>query len=75
MQHYQKQFKCSVCKREIIIDIQSMGVSHDTIIAATCLDCARKVGGSILGNKVEKIIFKLPQAGTFTGPSTGEQKL
>ena len=59
MTHYQKQFQCSVCKREIIIDIQNIGVSHDMIMAVTCLECAKKAGGNILGDKVEESTFNL----------------
>ena len=63
MNHYQKQFQCSVCKREIIVDIQNIGISHDTIMAVTCLECAKRVGGNIMGNKVEEIKFE--QKGEF----------
>ena len=60
MTHYQKQFQCSVCKREIVIDIQNIGISHDTIMAVTCLECAKKVGGNIMGEKVEELKFDIP---------------
>ena len=43
MEHYQEQFKCSKCKREFIVDITSIGIGHQTILAITCKDCATNI--------------------------------
>ena len=53
MEHYQKQFTCSLCKRVLIADIMSFGTSHQNILAITCLECAERVGGKIMGEKIE----------------------
>ena len=55
MNHYQEQFKCSVCSRVLIVDIFSFGVTHQNIEAVTCLECAKRVKGNILGNTIEEI--------------------
>jgi hypothetical protein len=56
MEHYQKTMTCAVCEREIILDIHAFGVSHETISAATCKECAIKVDGNILKDgEVEQI--------------------
>ncbi len=58
MEHYQEEFKCGVCGREFIVDIQSIGSGHQTIKAVTCKQCAIKVKGNIMGDKVREIKFK-----------------
>ena len=57
MNHYQKSICCRVCGEEIIIDIISFGVSHERIEAATHRKCGEKVGGKIMGDKVEQLKF------------------
>lgn len=42
------QKACGICKRMLVADIQSIGVSHDFIVAITCLECGVKAGGTIL---------------------------
>ena len=46
-EHRQEKYKCNVCKREFVVDINSFGVTHQDIVAVTCLVCAEKVGGNI----------------------------
>ena len=58
MKHYQKEYKCSVCNRELVVDILNFGIPHETIQAITCKECGIKVGGNILGNKVEDLEFE-----------------
>ena len=48
MTHYQEIYKCKVCGREFIVDIESIGTSHQFICAITCKECAIKVGGKIM---------------------------
>jgi len=48
MEHYQKQYKCSVCKRELIVDLTSIGTQHQNIMAITCKECAKLVNGNIM---------------------------
>ena len=57
MKHYQEQYKCSVCKREFIIDLISYGTTHQNIKAVTCVECAKEKGGNIMGSKVDDIGF------------------
>lgn len=59
MKHYQEQFKCSVCGRVLIVDLKSIGTTHQSILAVTCLECAKKVGGNILGDTIEEVDNKL----------------
>ena len=59
MTHYQEQFKCKVCGREFIVDIQSIGTGHQTIMAITCKECGEKVGGKIMKpGEVEELNFE-----------------
>ncbi len=57
MNHYQEQFRCSKCGRELIVDIISVGTEHQSVKAVTCKECATH----ILGDKIEEI--KLSQYG------------
>ena len=43
MTHYQEQYQCSKCKREFVVDIQSIGTGHQNILAITCKDCAVRI--------------------------------
>lgn len=58
MKHYQLQFQCGICKREFVVDIISIGTTHQTIQAITCLKCAKKVGGKIMKNEIEELKFE-----------------
>lgn len=58
MEHYQEQYKCSVCGREFVVDLTSIGIGHQTIQAITCLECSKKVGGNLMGNEREELEFK-----------------
>ena len=42
-EHYQEQYQCSKCKREFVVDIQSIGTGHQTILAITCKECAVRI--------------------------------
>jgi len=53
MEHYQDNFRCSICKREFVVDIISIGTSHQVIQAITCKECGLKVKGNIMANKEE----------------------
>ena len=43
MQHYQEQYTCSQCKRILVVDINSIGTGHQSILAVTCRDCATHI--------------------------------
>jgi len=66
MNHYQEQFTCSVCRRELVADIQSIGSGHQTIMAITCKECGIKVGGKIMKQgEVEEIKFEMGETKTW----------
>lgn len=48
MEHHQKDISCGVCGRQFIVDVFSIGTTHQTIKAVTCRECAIKVGGNII---------------------------
>lgn len=43
MTHYQEQYQCSICERKFIVDIQSIGTGHQSILAVTCKECAVRI--------------------------------
>ncbi len=60
MQHYQENFSCGVCRRELIADIistidfpMSIGTAHQEINAITCREHVVKVGGRIMDKSEE----------------------
>ena len=55
MQHYQEQYTCSICQRVFVVDFTSIGTGHQTILAITCLECVKKIGGRIMGEEREEI--------------------
>ena len=55
MEHYQEKYNCGLCGRTSVVDIQSIGTGHQMIKVVTCLECAIKVKGNLMGNKREEI--------------------
>ena len=43
MKHYQEQYQCSKCKRWLVVDIGSIGIGHQSILAVTCRLCAKRI--------------------------------
>ncbi len=48
MQRYQIRLACGLCDRKIVIDVVSWGSPHQSVQAATCLECAEKAGVPLL---------------------------
>ena len=60
MEHYQEQFKCSKCKRWLIVDIMSYGSGHQSILGVTCKKCATRI---MKKGEIEKPKTKLTKYG------------
>ena len=56
MEHYQQQIACGVCTRLFIIDVSSIGTSHQFIQAVTCYACAEQVKGRIMGKDEVEVV-------------------
>ena len=63
MQHFQQKIACGKCKRSFIVDIVSVGSTHQWVHAVTCEECAEVAGGVILaeGEVREVQIPKVPE--------------